>query len=59
VSTVHRAWNAGSLQCERFTYGGCESNGNNFETQTACEAACRVASEANAVRTLPHQKTCR
>ncbi|GAA6233372.1 kunitz-type protease inhibitor 2 [Lates japonicus] len=26
--------------CRSFTYGGCEANGNNFESQEECEAAC-------------------
>ena len=29
-------------QCEQFIYGGCEGNGNNFETLEACQAACVV-----------------
>ena len=37
-----RRWfyNPRSRQCRRFTYGGCEGNGNNFETKAACEARC-------------------
>jgi hypothetical protein len=31
-------WRAGV--CERFFWGGCASNGNNFETRAACEARC-------------------
>ena len=26
--------------CEKFTYGGCNGNENNFETQTECESKC-------------------
>lgn len=26
--------------CRDFTYGGCEANGNNFETRVECEATC-------------------
>lgn len=32
------AYNVQTRQCERFVYGGCGGNGNNFATQTACEA---------------------
>ncbi|XP_064468864.1 carboxypeptidase inhibitor SmCI-like [Ornithodoros turicata] len=28
-------------QCLRFYYGGCYSNGNNFETRKECERACK------------------
>jgi hypothetical protein len=27
-------------QCKPFTYGGCKGNGNNFASNSACEAAC-------------------
>ncbi len=30
-------------QCERFIWGGCEGNANNFRTREACEQACDVA----------------
>ncbi|XP_061636830.1 kunitz-type protease inhibitor 2 [Phyllopteryx taeniolatus] len=26
--------------CRRFTYGGCEANGNNFDSREDCEGAC-------------------
>ncbi|XP_049431975.1 kunitz-type protease inhibitor 2 isoform X2 [Epinephelus fuscoguttatus] len=26
--------------CRSFTYGGCDANGNNFDTREQCEAAC-------------------
>ncbi|XP_033734943.1 WAG22 antigen-like [Pecten maximus] len=26
--------------CERFTFGGCKPNGNNFESKRACEKTC-------------------
>jgi hypothetical protein len=34
-----------SGQCAMFVYGGCEGNANNFETLSACEAACVSAPE--------------
>jgi papilin len=29
-----------SRQCQPFTWGGCGANGNNFETNDACESSC-------------------
>ncbi|GAB5583270.1 tissue factor pathway inhibitor [Prionailurus iriomotensis] len=29
-------------QCHPFVYGGCEGNGNNFESRASCEDACPV-----------------
>ncbi|KAH3854921.1 hypothetical protein DPMN_097482 [Dreissena polymorpha] len=26
--------------CQKFIYGGCGSNGNNFKTEEACMASC-------------------
>jgi hypothetical protein len=34
------AFNPQTGRCERFTYGGCDGNANNFETREACVAAC-------------------
>jgi hypothetical protein len=36
------AYSAGTGKCEPFVYGGCEGNANNFQTQTACQAACEM-----------------
>lgn len=47
-----RYWDATALECKTFTYGGCQGNANRFDTRSECEAACKVASEANAVRHL-------
>jgi hypothetical protein len=33
-------FNSQSSNCERFTYGGCEGNANNFETFEECVSAC-------------------
>ena len=30
-------------QCERFVWGGCGGNDNNFQTRAACEGACVVS----------------
>jgi len=30
-----------SNECERFIYGGCEGNENNFHVKLACEAICK------------------
>merc|ERR1719410_227376 len=35
-------YDASRGQCERFFYGGCKGNANNFDTQADCEAKCGV-----------------
>ena len=37
-----RRWffSSSSLQCEPFTYGGCEGNDNNFQSRSQCEERC-------------------
>jgi hypothetical protein len=34
------AFDPATISCVPFVYGGCEGNGNNFETLGACENAC-------------------
>uniref|UniRef100_A0A0X3P7B9 BPTI/Kunitz inhibitor domain-containing protein n=2 Tax=Schistocephalus solidus TaxID=70667 RepID=A0A0X3P7B9_SCHSO len=34
------AYDANLKACVPFTYGGCQGNGNNFETKEQCEAKC-------------------
>jgi len=36
-------------ECEPFTWGGCEGNANNFETESDCEAECLGICEQPAV----------
>uniref|UniRef100_A0A5S6Q1H1 Tissue factor pathway inhibitor n=1 Tax=Trichuris muris TaxID=70415 RepID=A0A5S6Q1H1_TRIMR len=38
-------YNSGTEQCEKFVYGGCEGNGNNFLTKEQCEATCNPSSK--------------
>lgn len=33
-------YNVTSRNCSGFVYGGCEANGNHFESQEECEATC-------------------
>ncbi|GFT53006.1 hypothetical protein NPIL_616831 [Nephila pilipes] len=33
-------YNKNTKRCEKFNYGGCKGNGNNFNTKQECEAAC-------------------
>lgn len=33
-------YNTETGKCEQFVYGGCEANGNNFETMEACALKC-------------------
>lgn len=40
-------FNQASGKCEKFVFGGCRGNGNNFETQDECEGRC-VEDDASA-----------
>ena len=35
-------YNSDTKECKYFFWGGCEGNGNNFETAEACQSACGV-----------------
>ncbi|KAB7496700.1 Boophilin-H2 [Armadillidium nasatum] len=35
-------YNNATGQCEKFTYGGCGGNGNNFKLLSDCEDKCEV-----------------
>ncbi|XP_077553035.1 inter-alpha-trypsin inhibitor-like isoform X2 [Haemaphysalis longicornis] len=39
---IHRRWffNYRTLMCDRFLWGGCDTNGNNFHTRRLCRLAC-------------------
>ena len=43
-------YNASTRKCQRFIYGGCDGNDNNYPTEEACAFAC----EAIAPVTPPH-----
>lgn len=34
-------YNPSTNKCEKFIYGGCEGNENNFHVKLACEAICK------------------
>merc|ERR1712000_402908 len=38
-------YNARTASCQRFTYGGCAGNENNFVTQAECERTCGKISD--------------
>uniref|UniRef100_A0A914W6P2 BPTI/Kunitz inhibitor domain-containing protein n=1 Tax=Plectus sambesii TaxID=2011161 RepID=A0A914W6P2_9BILA len=33
-------YNSEANECQTFGYGGCQANGNNFETKEECESTC-------------------
>jgi hypothetical protein len=35
-------YNSATKKCESFIYGGCQGNGNNFETKAQCETTCKA-----------------
>ncbi|XP_067564360.1 early lactation protein-like isoform X2 [Pseudorca crassidens] len=41
-ASLHRYfYNSTSIECEPFTYGGCQGNANNFETTEICVRVCK------------------
>ncbi|XP_019849765.1 PREDICTED: papilin-like [Amphimedon queenslandica] len=40
-------YNSQSRQCERFIYGGCRGNDNNFSTKSECESVCHRGDPPN------------
>uniref|UniRef100_A0A8C9SHY4 Protein AMBP n=1 Tax=Scleropages formosus TaxID=113540 RepID=A0A8C9SHY4_SCLFO len=49
ASFPHFYYNASLMACQRFTYGGCQGNKNNFKTENACLQSCQT----KAACTLP------
>jgi papilin len=45
-AAINRYWFNGK-ECELFSWGGCEPNGNNFETIEQCQEACGGGGEPN------------
>uniref|UniRef100_A0A8C9RJB7 Tissue factor pathway inhibitor a n=1 Tax=Scleropages formosus TaxID=113540 RepID=A0A8C9RJB7_SCLFO len=52
-------FNADTRQCERFDYGGCEGNANNFETFEECEETCVPEPGKNSCRLEEEAGPCR
>ncbi|XP_038238074.1 kunitz-type protease inhibitor 2 isoform X3 [Dermochelys coriacea] len=50
-------YNATSQACQRFTYGGCGANLNNFLVEADCQARCTVAAEESPGRVQPANDT--
>ncbi|XP_043357381.1 kunitz-type protease inhibitor 2 isoform X1 [Dermochelys coriacea] len=46
-------YNATSQACQRFTYGGCGANLNNFLVEADCQARCTVAADGKDVNEIP------
>ncbi|CAM5152248.1 unnamed protein product [Eretmochelys imbricata] len=46
-------YNPAYRTCQRFYYGGCRGNGNNFKTLRACQQACRTLEKPGFCRVFP------
>uniref|UniRef100_A0A8C9CGY6 BPTI/Kunitz inhibitor domain-containing protein n=1 Tax=Phocoena sinus TaxID=42100 RepID=A0A8C9CGY6_PHOSS len=47
-ASLHRYfYNSTSIECEPFTYGGCQGNANNFETTEICVRVCKPPGESS------------
>ncbi|XP_056283950.1 kunitz-type protease inhibitor 1-like [Pseudoliparis swirei] len=52
-------YDAVTTSCERFVFGGCKANENNFLSEGECESACRgVTESAERTVTLPVTEQC-
>ena len=40
ASVTRYFYNASARECQRFMYGGCDGNSNNFESMKLCEEEC-------------------
>jgi hypothetical protein len=43
AAIVRYFWNTSTGTCDRFSWGGCQANGNNFATRAACRRKCAPA----------------
>lgn len=50
-------FNAQTGQCQKFVYGGCQGNSNNFQDESSCLQACSVKS--NDCSSAPETGLCR
>jgi len=61
ASLTRYFFNDDSQECERFTYGGCEGNANNFLTKRDCKERCdsvvrSSSSESDSESEMPKEK---
>lgn len=45
-------YNSASGQCEKFVYGGCKGNKNNFQTIEQCETTCKQTATSYGIQSL-------
>ncbi|XP_029301030.1 protein AMBP-like [Cottoperca gobio] len=53
ASVQHYFYNATSMSCEVFIYGGCSGNLNNFEEQKECMQSCQTEDKENSTTIGP------
>ncbi|XP_067288679.1 papilin-like isoform X2 [Pseudorasbora parva] len=52
------AFDSSAGKCVPFTYGGCEGNGNKFNSQKECEEQCRVLLRKETCKAKPDSGPC-
>ncbi|RCN31619.1 Kunitz/Bovine pancreatic trypsin inhibitor domain protein [Ancylostoma caninum] len=50
------AYNSEKRKCERFRWGGCDANGNNFRNMAECRRTCERGQQRVEFPTLQQQK---
>ncbi|CAN8026940.1 unnamed protein product, partial [Ixodes persulcatus] len=52
-------FNSTTGDCERFVYGGCQGNANNFESQQECRLSCKDAHSTQQVVETSFEESCK
>uniref|UniRef100_V5GY62 BPTI/Kunitz inhibitor domain-containing protein n=1 Tax=Ixodes ricinus TaxID=34613 RepID=V5GY62_IXORI len=52
-------YNMTTEKCEKFDYGGCSGNNNNFRNKSSCTSTCKGVSKKDMCKLTSKKKKCR